>query len=305
MLIALFRKLLSTKYGHYVLDAVLIALVSLLGYGAYKVFTRGLDIQIVQTTPEVKTVYVDVPVLDTKTITKIVTDPKDKAEIARLLAENKKLGAQVVQLTNTVAELKSHGDGTVDVTPPTDTTPAVTHFKDFRLDFTTDGKTAHYDLTQKFQVLSTTGRDKDGKRIALVNLFELGPNGEKFPMSKVETTAIFADETKPHWIVSPAIQAGFSIAKDTSQKTTPGGIVGVQWLKKGRTKAAEDSSFAALTPVAFISDTVKEAGVLPVSWNLGTVKFSPFKDLWVSPYVGFDLANRKTSRIGFSLTATF
>lgn len=305
MLLLIIRRLLATKYGHYVLDAFVVALAVLASFTVYKVLTRVPDVQIVQTTPTVKTVYVNVPVLDTKTITKFVSDPKDKAEIQRLLALNKKLGADVVQLTNTVAELQSHGDGNVTVTPPTGSTPALTKFKDWRLNFTTDGKTAHYDLTQKFQVLSTTGRDKDGKRIALINLFEIGPQGEKFPMSKVETTAIFADETKSHWLVSPAIQAGLSVTRDANARTVTGGVIGLQWLKKGRTKSAEDSSVSLLTPVAFISGDVREVGMLPVSVNLGRLKHQPFKDIWVSPYVGFDWSTRNLSRLGLGLTATF
>jgi hypothetical protein len=304
MLLILVRKLLATKYGHYAIDVFVAAFILFAGYAGYRILHSTPDVQIVQTTPTVKTVYVDVPVLDTKTVTKFLTDPKDRAEVQRLLDENKKLKSQVTQLTSTIAVLQSHGDGPVIVTPATPTTPALTKFKDWRLYFETDGTVAHYDLTQKFQVLTTTGRDVNGKGIALVNLFEIGPNGEK-TLLKAETTAIFADQTKPHWHISPAIQAGLSTTKDTKSQTVTGGIVGLQWLKKGRTSSAEDTTLAALTPVLFVAKDVTEVGVLPISFNLGAIKHQPLKDLWLSPYVGFDWSTRNLTRLGIGLTATF
>lgn len=301
MLLLLFKKLLTTRFGHYVVDALAILLVVGLGIGAYKVFWAPPNTTIVQTTPDVKTIYVDRPVLTQKTITKLVTDPKDRAEIAKLLAENQRLKSDVTQLVTTIAELKSSGGGTVVVTPPTEPNgPTLTTFKDWRLDFKTDGKTADYTLTQKFKVFSTTGRQKDGKRFSLVSVSEIGANGEFLPLS-TETVGIFADETRPHWLVSPTVQAGLGV--DVSGH--PGAVVGMQWLKYGRTAAAEDSTFSLLTPVGFLSQNIHEFGVLPVSFNVGSVKYVPLKDFWISPYIGASIGGRNVSRIGFALTASF
>jgi DNA-binding transcriptional regulator of glucitol operon len=287
------------------LDIIVVLLVTLLmGWNLWKHFNP--DMRTIQTTPQVTTVYVDKPVLTDRIVEKIVSDPKDKAIIKSLMAENAKLSVRVTALSQTIAETQSHGGGILTTTPPVEATltapavPASVHFKDWRLDFRANGDKAAYDLTQKFEVLATTGRDKDGKNISLVKLFELGANGERLPAASLTTTAIFADDTKPHWIIHPAIQAGLAITNNER-----GAVVGVQWLKRGRTKAAEDSTLALLTPVAFVSQNVKEVGVLPLSVNLGLIKYMPLKDFWVSPYVGADLIKRTPSRVGLTLTATF
>lgn len=272
--------------------------VVILGLAGY-IYFKPTNIKIVpvQTTPEVQTFYVDKPVLSEKIITKVLPDPKDKAAIESLLAENQRLSSKVVELTQTIADVSSHGEGPVEVPTPA---PISVHFKDWRLDFTSDGQKAQYSLSQKFEILSTSGRDKEGKTISLVKLFELGPNGERVPANNLKTTAIIADQTTPHLLISPSVQAGFMISL-----TDKGGIVGLQWLKRGRTPAAEDSTISFATPVVFLTKTVKEAGLLPISINLGQLPHNPLKDVWISPYVGFSLTSTTPKRVGLAITATF
>jgi hypothetical protein len=173
--------------------------------------------------------------------------------------------------------------------------PTLTTFKDWRLAFQSDGTTAKYQLNQKFKVFTTTGRQKDGRSYSLVAMNEVGANGELLPPSQIETTGIFVDATKPHWMISGALQAGVALTPKA-----PGAVVGLQWLKRGRTKSAEDSTFAVFTPVIFLSKDTQELGVLPVSINLGRLPKQPLKDFWVSPYI-----DRTMTHFGVSITATF
>jgi len=262
---------------------------------------------ITKTLEHTTTVLVPGPITTT-TVDKLVYI-KDKTEAKALLQENAKLHVKVNELTETLASATSHGGGPVEPTIVTVTqdVPTPVHFKDWRLNFTSDGKVAAYDLTQKFEVISTTGRDKAGKPLALVKLFEVGP-GTKKTLIPSETTAVLTDDTLPSWHVSPAIIAGFIAGYDVAgpvHSTAKGGLVGVQWLKRGRTSSAEDSVLALATPVYMISAT-PQIGVLPFSVNLGHIKHQPLKDLWLSPYVGAGFSSFTTIRtVGVAITATF
>ncbi len=308
MLLVLLRKLLASKYGKHIgLDAMAVVLV----FGSYiavKIFHHDPVTSTVQVTPEVKVVTVDKPVLTEKLVEKIVSDPKDKALIAKLMADNKKLTASVTSLTQTVASLHVSGGGQVVAeTLPATTTPlgATYHFKDFRLDFRTDTKTATYDLTQKFEILTTTGRQKDGQPVSLVNLFELDGDGNRLPVTDVKTVAVFADQTAVHWFTHLNLQAGLAVTQNTNNVQANGGVAALQWLKRGRSKATEDITFAALSPAFFVSQNVKEPGVLPFSVNLGAIPHQPLTNLWLSPYIGFNVASRSLSRAGLVVSATF
>jgi hypothetical protein len=249
---------------------------------------------VTQPAPNTTTIQVPQATITPKVIEKIV-QVQDKTEANKLLAENAALKIQVTQLTETIARYQSTGGGIVihDVLPLEPATPAnpnpqpvqVTKFKDWRLDFILQGEQARYTLTQSFEVLSTTGRNKQGIPVTQVKLFEIGPKNERLPITDVKTTAVFADETKAHWIISPTIQAGFGITGGLSG-LNKGGIVGLSWLRYGRTKAAEDGVFSALTPVIMISKTTSNLfGIEPIAFNAGHLKHQPFKDVWVGPLV--------------------
>lgn len=328
MILLLIRKLLASKFGAHIGIDIAVLLIALASYGVYKHFSHNPITSVTQVTPDVKVVTVDKPVITEKIVDRIVSDPKDKAVIAALLAENKKLNAETTVLTQTIAELKSHGGGTVTmippgcqmdthdkiICPPTDP-PVVTppnpndgawNFKDYHLSASFRPPSLFsYDLTQKFEILTTSGKLKDGQPIANVKLFEIDGKGDRIPVADVKTTAIFSDQTATHWFTHTNLQAGVAFTKDPDGKTSNGGLVVLQWLKRGKTKAPEDIGIAVLSPTFFFSQDVKEPGLLPVSLNLGRVPHQPLTNLWVSPYLGVDIFGRHLSRVGVVFSATF
>lgn len=239
------------------------------------------------------TVTVEVPKIVPKYIDRYITDDTNAK---RLLDENKALNLRVTELSETLANYVSQGTGIPTVTMVAGV-PNV-KFKDWRLDFTSNGEVANYTLTQKFEVLSTTGRDKNGAPVHLVKLFELAPSGARLPIVDTKTSTVVLDETRDHWMFGLDLQAGIGVTWNTSGTNQQGAVVGVQWLKRGRTSAAEESYVSLLTPVAFAAESGIEAGILPVSVNLGRAKYTPFKDIWLSPLV-------TQKRLGAVLTATF
>lgn len=282
-----FSAVVNHRWASYVIDVLGLVLA---GWVALH-FWRAPAVTTVQTNEHTVTKYVDVPVLNEKTITKILPDPKDKQTISALLAENNALKLRITSLTNTVATLDSRGSGIIVAEKPSDS-PVNYHFKDWRLDFTTDLKTANYALSQKFVVLTSTGKDADGKPTTLVSVYEEGPNGERTAVP-AQTTAIFANESSAHWFTKLNVQAGLGVTD------TKGGVFGVQWLKRGTSNAPGDIRWAAATPVWFVSNGTGEPGLLPVSFNLGTLPHQPFTNLWLSPYVNLK------SKFGVVLSATF
>jgi hypothetical protein len=276
-----------------------LALAVLLGILIHRHFAQP-TVTIVQTTPDTKTITVQAPTLTPTTIEKFINDPKDKATIAALLKQNGDLKLSVVQLTNTVATLQSHGGTGTDtggiITPvlPLPDVAAVPsyQFKDWRLFATYSANSFTYDLNQKFSVFTTTGTDKNGKRTEFVQLFEQGPNGERIAVPAT-TTAIIADPTAPHWFVHLNVQGGISVVPGNV-----GGIIGMQWVHKGTTTAPGDQTWSILTPVVVFSTPTPDVGILPVSVNVGHLHHQPFTNVWLSPYVG-------VSRFGLAVSATF
>ena len=253
-----------------------------------------------------RVVTVEVPVLTEKIVTKFLKDPKDKAIIEALLKQNAKLQADVLSFSQTIAELKQSGGvnagGVVTVTPPVISQEAPQYtYKDFQLTAVYQKDNFTYDLHQTFEVLSTTGRAKDGSRVGLTNVFQIGKDGKRIPVP-AKTTVLFADEATTRWFVHGGVQAGVGMtfgatgpAQTAAQQK--GGVVAFQWLKRGKSKSAEDLSFSLLSPAVFFG-TARDFGVLPVSINLGHIPRQPFSNLWASPFMS-------RTRIGIILSATF
>lgn len=293
----------NDKYAKPVIGVLGVVLAVFIGMLVYRHFQPTLTETVFVKGPEtIKTVTVDRPVLTERIVTKVLSDPKDKAAIAALMAENAKLKLEVTALTQTMAELKQSGSGPVTrVEPPPDkpSEPVTYRFKDWHLDFRTDTKTAQYNLTQKFEVLTTTAKNKDGTQAAMTALYELGANGERIPATNTKVTGIFTDATTPHWLVKLNIQGGLALTRDKAGQTANGGVAAIQWLKHGRTKATEDVTFAVASPAFFFGSGVQDIGILPISFNLGRIPHQPLTNLWVSPFVS------KAQRLGVTLTATF
>ena len=260
---------------------------------------------VVRTVTDTK--YVDVPV-DKIIYRDAVKYVQDKTEVTKLLKEMQAQKDQIATLTETIANFKP------TVITKTETqfvnVPGANeaHFKDWRLTF--DATQTHgtaYTLDQKFEVLSAVGKDTSGKPVFSTKLFEIGPGDTRTPLTDAHTTVVSAIPNPKKWRLTGSVQAGFGYSYDTSaKKGVSGGVVGLQWLKRGTSKAAEDSTISLLTPVAFISPGVIEPGLLPVSVNLGRIPKQPFRDLWVSPMLAFGKApNLSPTRAGFVLTATF
>jgi len=273
---------------------------------------------------------------DNLTPKEVIKYVQDDAEVKRLLDENRRLNRKVTLLSETIATFTATGSGEVTIVPsptpevpvPTPTpTPVDPHdpasliqpgdfviragssikFTDFRLNFTSDGRKADYTLTQKFEILQASGRDAAGKPVNTVKLFEIGPGETRTPVTDLTTTNVIADDTRSRWRVGLTMQAGVGYTADTIDQTKKGvsAVAGVQWLKRGRTEAAEDSTLSLLTPVVTWTAGTPEVGILPVSFNAGRIKHQPFKDLWLSPYVGWSTDKGKVGRLGVFITASF
>lgn len=266
---------------------------------------------VTQTTERTVTVEVPVDRLTTKTIVQYVQDDE---QVRRLMAENARLKVEVTSLNETLATYTVHGTGQVTQVPtntlppvmqPSDA-PTVFQFKDWRLHFTTDGQDARYTLTQKFEVLSTLGKNDKGTPVSLVKLFEIGPDGQRLPITDMQTTTVIASGG-PSWHFNPTPQAGVAFTADKSKSRATGGVLGVQWLTRGTSEAAEDSTWSLLTPVVFLSgeSDTREIGILPFSYNAGQLKYVPFKDVWLSPYIGFSPSTRVFGHAGITITASF
>jgi hypothetical protein len=256
--------------------------------------------------PGVTTTTVNDATITPKTVTKVVSDPAQAALVKMLLAENATLKASATTATVATAESESHGGGAIVPAQAVAERPtgldaaAVTpvHFADYRLDFTSDGKTADYTLRQKFRVVSTTGRRADGSPLSLVRLYEQTPSGAvEVPVT--ETTGLVADQTAPHWILHVGVQAGLAF----SVPTTGGGglrngIIGLQWLSRGKTRAAEDERFTLLEPALMTGGGVTEFGLVPFAVNIGLLPHQPLTNLWFGPYIS-------SSRVGGVVVVKF
>lgn len=255
----------------------------------------------------VTTIKVPVPVL-TPTVVKEYVKVEDRTQVNQLLAENKSLKVTVEALSVTHAEAVSTGTGVATIEPigvPDHIDPPLPPFhllyKDWRLQFESNDSHVSYTLSQKFSIVNTVGKNKNGVETHLVRLFEIGPDSARNLIPTVETTTVVADITAAHWYAKPTIQAGIGLVQAGVQQVS--GIVAIPVVKRGHSRATEDTRWAVLTPAIAISATERTVGLLPVSYNLGTLPRQPFTNLWVSPFVGKTATS--ATRLGFVVTATF
>ena len=258
---------------------------------------------------DIEQVKVEVPVLTTKVIDHIIQDPKQQAAINKLMQENNELKLKVTQLTSTIAKNESKGGtdqpipGTITPSPSNPPTGNETggsvikafDYKDWQLNanYLSDGSKFSYGLSQTFIIETSTGTSPQGDRVGLVRLFQDTPKG-LVPIP-AKTTVIQANESMMRWMLSPRVQGGLGMDQDKAK----GGFVGLQLLKRGRSKANEDIRFSVGTIGVWVSDSVVKPSLLPVSFNLGSIKRNPLTNLWVSPSIGLD------KKMGFIISATF
>lgn len=290
----------------------LIAVTAILILGVIIIINTRKPPRIIQLDPITKVVEVPVEKLTTKTVTQYVPVP-DRTQVTQLLKENEKLHTDVQQLTVSLAEATRTGTGTVTIstppqTPPTpkDRVPVSVHFQDWRLAFDSNGTTATYTLHQQFSVVTTVGRDKNNTPINLVRLFEVGERGQRLPIPLVETTTVATMPNQPHWYVKARFQGGvglFPSATPASSRVNYSGVVSMPWLQRGTIKAVEYTRYAYLAPAVAGNNTEQAIGLLPISFNLGTVKHLPITDVWVSPFVGVRTSdNMKKFAVVFTTT---
>lgn len=254
--------------------------------------------------PDTKIVTVEKPTIVTRDIVRVIADPKDKSLIDQLMKENSDLKAQVILLTDTTAtnEVKGGGNSTTSTSSSEGTgkgtdnqVPQTFTFKDYQLTASYTGPQFSYLLNQTFKVVSTVGRDHEGKTFSIVKLFQRTPEGDK--ALDASTQEVVADVLANHLFVSPRLHLGGARLNDSSA----GGVVALQWLKWGHSEAPEDVRFGLLTPAAFLSQGSKDFGLIPFQWNVGSAKHVPLiTNLWIGPY-----GNVERTKFGIVLTAQF
>jgi len=283
---------------------VCLATGAALGILAYR-WAVTPTVRIVTEPGPVQVVTVDKPVIVARDVTRYVTDT---AEVTRLLNEAAAAELRIATLTETVATLKASGADTityVDQPVPGGTrTVREAHFKDWRLTFDAVDAAATYSLAQRFEALAAVGKDKSGQPTASVRLFEIGPGETRTALTDAKTILVAASPDAPRWRLRASVTAGVGYAGSLSQMR-PGGAVGLRWLAYGTSQSAEDSRWAVASPVLWLDKNGNQIGVLPVSVNLGQIKRQPFRDIWVSPFVGVDLGKGGMGKIGMVLHATF
>lgn len=278
--------------------AIVVALSSLFYWDSHRFTTPVI------THPTTNTTVVEVPKITERVVTQFIQDPAQAKLVTDLLAENKRLKLEVSGLTSTVAKLESKGGlnvngGTITLLPQTTmgvqgVSPTLSVdsylFKDFQLsaNYTSNGKSFDYTLAQLFVITTTTGKDVNGHTTQLVKL------NQKVNESMVEvpttTIELQAPSNPNRFYLSPRIQGGLALGFNGKSP-----IVAIQWLRRGTSPAAEDTTFSFLSPAL----TTGGLTLLPVSVNLGRIKHNPFTNIWVSPTV--DLKQS----IGLAVTATF
>lgn len=250
----------------------------------------------------------------------VTHDPADQALIKKLLSENAKYKVRTDSLTvssgtnvstGTLAFVDEVGreaaifTPAISLRPAVDTTPQPFKADDYRLHVTSDGQRIAYTLTQKFSVLTASGRAKNGTRLLNVKLYEVGPGDARTELP-VETSEVVVDETVPRWLLGFNVQAG--VVASPGHGT--GYVVGLQWLKRGRADNPKDLKLALMTPVGYFAPNDHQVGLLPFSINVANlVPHQPTTNVWVSPYVGFapgsTLQAGTINRVGIAVTATF
>lgn len=293
--------LLKSKIGHY----VLIGIVAL-GIGGYLRGRLSPPTTHTVTVHDVQTVTVDVPVLTEKIIDRIVTDPKQVKAISALLKENNELKIKVGQVVSTSATNNVTGGtgeggtitpGDVQVHEPGSggTTPNVASwaFEDYQLTAKFSSTAFSYDLNQKFILETSTGKDPSGQVTTLVKLYQDSPTGLR--LLPAQSISVNSNPDIPRWMISPRVQGGLSI----DQTKSKGGFVGVQWLKHGTSRDPKDLRWSVGTIGVVVGDGVLRPVVLPVSFNIGSLPYQPFSNLWLS--VGVD----KSGKAMLVLSASF
>lgn len=275
---------------------LMLSLLIGMGSGAwlYRHYDNPTTILTERVVHDTKEVTVNVPILTEKVVTKVLSDPKQQELVNRVLSENRDLSTKVTQLTSTVAVNHSDGGGVVTVEPADPHTPTnlAGSFKDYQLEANFSQTVFSYKLNQTFNIVTSNGKDDNGRPLSIVRLFQETPKG---PVQVPSTTiAIQGNPNAIRFRVSPRIQAGLAIDQDK----TKGGLVVLQWLKRGSSTAAEDTSMAFLSPGVTINDKVTLT-ILPVSFNLGTIKHNPLTNLWLSPTYGLN------HKFGIAVSATF
>lgn len=303
--------------------AAVLVLIFVVGYTSAPKTNPALP-QISTPAPHVTTIEIPVPILTEKIVTQYLQRPQDAAAIAAVLRENVGLKIRVEQLTVSLAEAKSIGQGTAVINVPTTTaiTPPITHmnFTDWRLNFTADGNDVRYVLTQKFSIVSTVGRNTKGVPVNLIELYEIGPDETRLPITTTDTKTI-AVTPSPRWHVAPTIQVGMGRVTPTSLTTTRTVVAGVsqtqrgtdfststvyaiQWLKHGTDDSLGKTRWAVASPAVSITDTAHAIGILPVSFNVGSIRRQPFTNLWISPFVGTS-GTAIIDHVGLIVSTTF
>lgn len=305
--------MLKTLLSFAITRYLLTALVSLLmGAAAHWYLAAPKVLTITQriTGPTVE-VQKYITIHDIKEVIKKVP-VENRTEIERLMKENVRLQLEVSSITTGAAFLTVKNQGLLTDVDQLKTeinrlAGATKEFKDWRIHIQTSPTEVRYDLKQKFIITGSSGRDAAGNPSTTLQLAEVTPKGNvPVEVKPVIDIQMKVDETKQHWQFGLAMQAGVGLTVPSRSPFTrvPGGVVGVQWLSRGRTHAAEDKTVAFATPVISLSEMTREIGVMPVSWN--THKIMPiFQDLWVSPYVGFTNLAKGKPRIGAFVTSTF
>lgn len=293
----------------YPITLLLVLVYSVVGVLVVQHWRHRPTVAVQTVAPGVTSAVVNDTSLTPKEVTKVVSDPKDKALIAALMAQLAALKATPQSVVVTTARSESTGGGRVTTAPPevatiiADAPPTITgmHYKDYRLQFDADlvNREVTYTLSQRFETVVATGRRADGTPLALAQLYELNETNERVPVPTVSTVGVFADETAPHWMRKLAVQGGLAVTRDAVGASANGAVVAAQWLKHGRTADASGVTYAILSPALVIAPGVTDIGILPVSVNLGRIPHQPFSNIWLSPFVA------KSQRLGVTVTATF
>lgn len=279
-----------------IMAVIIIAAMIIGGFAVHRWWPEPAPIVTPGPVGNTQIVTVEKPVLDAGVASRYL---QDRAEAARLVRDLEAARAQVTVLTETVARLSVNGGG--PVTPkPGQGAVAIPDFAfgDSRLDFAVAGGQATYTIHPTIEALAAVGKNGDGKLTAAVRLFDVGPDGTRTELTDAKTTVVAATPSAHRWRLGLAVQAGVGLTGNLMGADRPGLVAGVQWLRRGSSPAAEDSTLSIGTLGVYAGDGVLEPALLPVSINLGQIPRQPFRDLWLSPIL-------TPHRLGVALTATF
>jgi len=285
---------------------ILLFLTFQVGYAIRAMFYPSDLPAIYELTPKVKTVEIRVPVLTERVLREYIR-VEDREAVDALMDENSRLKVRVNQLSIALAQATSSGGGIPKWTFSSSTAcDATVRFKDYRLTFESTADRASYTLSQRFSLLHTTGKNSRGITTNLFQLYELGPDNQRQLIPITESTTFVTSPTPEGWYVKPTFQAGWGIQYQFSDRTKQRvAVFALPWLKHGKTRSTEDTRWSFLTPALIAgTDSQPSFGVLPVSFNLGTIPRTPFTNVWLSPYLG--TTDRQTlSRGGVFVSVTF